>query len=177
MIHPAALGALLVIYLLPINTAHAQGLSGSIADLAVNPDLPIHIESDSLEIDEPKSTARFIGGVRVSQDKMVLTTDELLINYSSTGPDTSTQLRTIDAIDNVAVNVNDQTAKGDKAHYDLASETVTLTGNVILSQGGNIISGERIIIDLATGTANMISKSRAPGERVRGVFIPNRTNP
>jgi lipopolysaccharide export system protein LptA len=154
--------------------ARAQGLSGSIGNLAVDSDAPIHIESDTLEIDERNSLATFIGQVRAQQDQMQLTANELRVAYRGARAGASTQLRTIDAIGNVVVRVKDQVARGARAHYDFASETVTLSGDVVLSQGTNVIRGESIVVDLTTGRANMVSAAPGAGERVRGVFTPNR---
>lgn len=169
----AALFALTVL-LAPAADASAQGLSGSMGNLAVDSNAPIHIESDTLEIDEPQSLATFLGSVRAQQDDMQLTANELRIEYRGANAGASTQLRTIDAVGNVVVRVKDQIAKGARAHYDLASQTVTLSGDVVLSQGANVIRGESIIVDLTTGKANMVSASPGMGERVRGVFTPNR---
>jgi len=154
--------------------ALGQGLSGSLGNLAVDSDAPIHIESDTLDIDEPKSIATFTGRVRANQDEMQLTANQLRIEYQSAKAGAPTRLRTIDAIGDVVVRVKDQTATGSRAHYDLASETVTLSGGVVLSQGSNVIRGESIVVDLTTGRANMVSTSPRAGERVRGVFTPNR---
>ena len=152
----------------------AQGLSGSIGNLAVDSDAPIHIESDSLEIDEPKSIATFIGSVRANQDNMRLTADRLRIEYRGAEAGSPTKLRNIIASGGVVMRVDDQVAKGNRAHYNLASNTVTLSGGVVLSQGTNVLRGESIVVDLVTGKANMVSASQRQGERVRGVFTPNR---
>ena len=170
------LGALVLAAVVTVAAnAAAQGPAGGIRNLAVDSDAPIHIESDVLEIDEPKSTATFIGKVRATQDNMQLTTDELLINYEAAEGGTATELKTIDAVGNVVVRVDDQVASGDTAHYELATEEVTLTGRVVLSQGENVIRGESIVVDLRSGKARVISTSPEPGQRVRAVFTPNNT--
>ncbi len=152
----------------------AQGISGSVGNLAVDSDAPIHIESDSLEINEPKSIATFLGNVRASHDGMLLTADQLRIEYRGAKAGAPTELRNIIADGDVVVWVDDQVAKGNRVHYNFASNTVTLSGGVVLSQGTNVLSGESMIVDLTTGKANMVSTSRRKGERVRGVFTPNR---
>ena len=156
------------------SAALAQGLSGSFGNLAVDSDAPIHIESDSLEIDEPKSIATFIGGVRANQDEMLLTADRLRVEYRGAKAGSPTKLRDIVASGSVVMRVKDQVAKGSRAHYNLASNTVTLSGGVVLSQGTNVLRGDSIVVDLETGKANMVSASQRQGERVRGVFTPNR---
>ena len=44
-------------------------------------------------------------------------------------------------------------AEAQNAQYDIDAGTVLLTGQVLLSQGDNVISGDRITIDLNAGTA------------------------
>ena len=156
------------------NHTLAQGLPSAFGNLAVDSDAPIHIESDSLEIDEPKSIATFLGSVRANQDEMLLTADKLRIEYRGAKAGSPTELRNIIADGDVVMQVNDQVAKGNRAHYNLASNTVTLSGGVVLSQGTNVLRGESIVVDLVTGKANMVSTSQLQGERVRGVFSPNR---
>lgn len=159
----------------PPSDAAAQGLSGSLASLSVDSSAPIHIESDSLELDEKKSIATFIGRVRASQDDMVMTSERLLISYRGAKGGQPATLQYIEARGSVVVRVRDQVATGDVANYDLGKEEVALSGNVVLSQGDNVIRGDRIIVDLKTNRARMVSGESGSGQRVRGVFTPNRS--
>lgn len=100
---------------------------------------------------------------------MVLNTDKLIVHYSASNAGEGASLRTVDAAGNVVMKVDDQTARGNHARYDIAKEEVVLSGDVVLSQGGNAIQGQRIVVNLRTGTAKMVSEGR-----VQGVFTPNR---
>ena len=51
----------------------------------------------------------------------------------------------------VTVVQKDQTASGDSGLYDMKSNTVTLKGNVTVSQGQNILRGDRLVVDMTTG--------------------------
>ena len=54
-------------------------------------------------------------------------------------------------------------ATGDKALFDMKSNTVTLEGNVVVSQGQNVMRGERLVVDLTTGTSRVdAGKSNGP---------------
>lgn len=154
--------------------ATAQGLSGSIGNLAVNSDAPIRIEADVLEIDEPQSTATFTGKVKATQDNMVLNTETLIVKYRAASGGEGAQLRSVDARGNVVLRVDDQTASGRNAHYDLAKEELILSGDIVLSQGDNVLRGERLVVDLKTGTANMVASTATTPGRVRAVIMPNR---
>lgn len=153
----------------------AQGLTSPLANMSVNTDKPVSIEADTLEIDDNKQIATFSGRVSASQDKMRLTTDRLVISYRSGPNGGNPQLRTIDARGNVVMKIRDQVASGALAHYNLIEETLTLSGKVVLSQGENVIRGEKIVVNLKTGLSRMISgKTAERGGRVRGLFTPKR---
>jgi lipopolysaccharide export system protein LptA len=51
----------------------------------------------------------------------------------------------------------------------MASNTITVNGNVVLSQGANVITGAKLVVNLATGRARV---DQAPGKQIRGVFSP-----
>jgi lipopolysaccharide export system protein LptA len=66
----------------------------------------------------------------------------------------------------------DQTATGEVGIYDLKTSTVTLTGNVLMTQGKNVLRGERLWVDLATGVSRVEPGKNGHG-RVEGLFLPN----
>ena len=69
------------------------------------------------------------------------------------------------------MNAGTQTATGDKAIVDMKANTITLSGNVVLSQGDdNVITGDKLIIDMTTGRARVI---QVPGQPIRGIFKPD----
>jgi hypothetical protein len=51
----------------------------------------------------------------------------------------------------------DQNASGDLGVYDTKTKTITLTGNVVVSQGMNVVRGERVVVNTATGDARVES--------------------
>lgn len=80
----------------------------------------------------------------------------------------------IEATGGVVVNSGDQSATGSAASFNMLTQMITLSGNVRLAQGGNIITGERLVIDLANSTARV---EQGGGERIRGTFIPGAAPP
>jgi lipopolysaccharide export system protein LptA len=75
----------------------------------------------------------------------------------------------IEASGKVYVNSGQQTATGDNAVVDMVGKLVTLTGNVVLSQGPNVITGNKLTWDMTTGRARV---DQTPGARIRGIFTP-----
>ena len=76
---------------------------------------------------------------------------------------------------NVYYVTGDRRVRGDNADYDVAGETIVITGDVIAAQGPNVLRGRRLVVNTKTGEAQMQSdvKGRNKPGRVRGVFYPN----
>src|SRR5205085_10024996 len=73
------------------------------------------------------------------------------------GPAGSSQINRLEAKGNVVVTQKDQTATGDTGLFDMKSNTVTMTGNVLLTQGSNVLRGEKLVVDLTTGVSRVDS--------------------
>jgi lipopolysaccharide export system protein LptA len=78
----------------------------------------------------------------------------------------------------VTVVSKDQNASGDLGVYDMKTKTVTLTGNVVVSQGKNVVRGERVVVNTETGDARMESSGNreksgvTANDRVRVIIQP-----
>jgi lipopolysaccharide export system protein LptA len=168
-----ALGApLLLTFCLAAADLDAQGFQQDTS-------LPIEITADTLEVVQPDRIATFTGNVDAVQGELVLRADELRVFYSGDQQEggSSGAIRRIEASGNVFLSSPRQTAEGDVGVYDVASSSVTLDGTVVLTQGENVIRGEHLDIDLATGRAQVVgagtsAEGAAPGERVRAIFTP-----
>ena len=73
----------------------------------------------------------------------------------------------MEARGNVVVTQKDQRAVGDRAEFDMRTNTVTLIGNVIITTADNVVRGNRMVVDLNTGIARM---GTGGGARVEGIF-------
>src|SRR5262249_22453854 len=63
--------------------------------------------------------------------------------------DSGTQITQIEAKGDVIItSENDQTTSSEWAIYDVPSQQVTVGGNVVLTQGKNVLKGDRLVIDL-----------------------------
>ena len=74
-------------------------------------------------------------------------------------PQGAQNIRRIEARGGVTVVTKDQNASGDLGVYDLKTKTITLSGNVVVGQGQNVIHGERVVVDITTGNARVESGS------------------
>ena len=149
-----------------------KGLSGFSAD----PDKPIEIEADTLEVAQDNQTATFIGNVKATQGALILNAAKLKVSYAESD-DGNTEVTRIDATGAVHISSsNNQSADGDWAIYMVKDETITMGDAVILRQGPNIIRGTSLAINLRTGRAKVdasaVSGSKSGDGRVRGLFQP-----
>jgi lipopolysaccharide export system protein LptA len=88
--------------------------------------------------------------------------------------DDGTQITKIEAKGNVVINTQDnQTTTSEWALYDVPSQLVTVGGNVVLTQGENVLKGDRLVIDLKTGQSRFENTaSSSTGGRIRALFMP-----
>jgi lipopolysaccharide export system protein LptA len=89
--------------------------------------------------------------------------------------DDGAQITKIEAKGNVVITSQDnQTTTSEWALYDVPSQLVTVGGNVVLSQGENVLKGDRLVIDLKTGQSRFenTATSNASGGRIRALFMP-----
>jgi lipopolysaccharide export system protein LptA len=165
-------------------------------------DQPVQIEAASLEVRDKNKTATFAGDVQVVQGDTTMKCQKLVVFYGQEigiaqagaqppdakppdakpaptsalpGPKGAQNIRRIEARGGVTVITKDQNASGDLGVYDLIAKTITLTGNVVVSQGQNVIHGERVVVDTVTGNARVESNDQGGGatpSRVRALIQP-----
>ena len=167
-----------------------------------NTDLPIQIESATLEVHDKSKIATFSGDVQVVQGDTTIKCQSLVVFYGgehgagarqtvaaasapgagarqaansapSAMPQGAQDIRRIEARGGVTVISKDQNASGDLGVYDLKKKTITLTGNVVVSQGKNVLRGDRVVVDTTTGDAHMESGATSQG-RVRALIQPGK---
>lgn len=78
-------------------------------------------------------------------------------------------LTRVEATGNVYFVTPEQTIRGDRAVYTPANDTIVLTGDVILTQGENVMTGASLTYNTRTEAAQMDGGSNG---RVQGVFYP-----
>ncbi len=76
----------------------------------------------------------------------------------------------IEAAGNVYFVTPEQTIRGDSAVYTTADDMIVVTGDVILTQGQNVLTGSRLTYNVRTRTARI--EAGGQGGRIRGVFYP-----
>jgi lipopolysaccharide export system protein LptA len=162
---------------------------GTMQGFQINRDQPVKIESNALEVRDKSHQATFIGNVKLTQGETVLQCKTLVIFYEDNsapaaskkggataqkggagGGPSGQQIKRAEAKGDVLVTQKDQTAKGDNGVFDVKTNNITLTGNVVVTQGTNVLRGERMTVDLNTGVTRVESS-----KRVEGLFNPSTT--
>jgi len=102
---------------------------------------PIYITADWMEVDQTKNTIVYKGRVVTVQTDMTMRS-EILTAYID--PETK-KMKQIIAEGKVNATQGNRVATGEKAVFDDAAKTVTLTGSPVMRQGNSQVSGVKII--------------------------------
>ena len=145
---------------LAIAAALAFAASGASAQFVAESDEPLDITSDRLESEEDIAT--WIGDVRVLQSESILTTDRLVIVRNEDGG-----VDEIRAEGNVRYSTGQESITGDVAIYNELTRSINMTGDVVVTQGKQVMSGGDLVYWVDTGKINFTAPQ---GERVRGIF-------
>jgi lipopolysaccharide export system protein LptA len=147
------------------------GVPNALQGFQQNRGQPVQIEAARLEVRDKQKVATFSGNVKVVQGDTIMHCKTLVVYYESKtpegqgpkpampaatpGPGGASQISKLEAKGNVVVIQKDQTATGDTGLFDMKSNTVTLLSNVVVSQGPNVLHGERLVVDLTTGVSRV----------------------
>jgi lipopolysaccharide export system protein LptA len=157
--------------------AQQQGPPNALQGFSSNRDKPVRINADSLEVRDKDKVATFSGDVRVVQGDTEMLCKTLVVYYEESaakgglkaaepGPAGSGQIRRMEARGSVKVTQKDQVATGDSGDFDMRTNTVTLSGKVVVTKGQDILRGERLIVNLTDGASKM------EGGRVEALINP-----
>ena len=102
---------------------------------------PIYITADWMEADQTKNSITYKGRVVAVQNAMTMRSETLTAYLD---PATK-QMKQIIAEGKVNATQGDRVATGEKAVFDDKTKTVTLTGNPVMRQGNNQVSGVKVI--------------------------------
>jgi len=139
----------------------------------LDPRAPIDITADAQDVINSQCLSTWSGAVEALQGRTRLRAERVSL-YSVKKGDTCGASDRMEAEGQVYFVTPERTVRADSAVYAFVSETITLTGNVIVVQGKSVVRGDRLVINTKTGQAQMSSNTKGrnkPG-RVRGVFYP-----
>lgn len=167
--------------------AQPSGPPNALQGFSQNRNEPVHIEAATLEVHDKQKEATFSGDVHVTQGDTDLRCKSLVVFYeqgdseadkkntmpaADAGPGGQQHIKRLEARGSVIVTQKDQTVTGELGIFDMKSNTVTLTGNVLMTQGRNVLRGQKLVVDLASGVSRVESAMNGHG-RVEGLFVPS----
>ncbi len=151
------------------NAAKGNGPNNALQGFSQNRNQPVQIEAASLEVRDKEKKATFSGNVKVVQGDTTMRCKALVVFYESQGqqggaqamkaaapgPGGSSSISRLEATGGVTVTQKDQVATGETAQFDMKTNTVVLKGNVVVTQGQNVMRGDRLVVDLTTGVSRV----------------------
>lgn len=141
--------------------AQAQQATIAFGGLKQDTTLPVEVQADQLTVNNADGTAVFTGNVLVGQGEMRLAAGTVRVEYGTDGK----SIQRLFASGGVTISNLADAAEAQEAVYAIDSGTVVMTGDVLLTQGTSALSGQKLTIDLKTGTGVMEG-------RVSTTFIP-----
>lgn len=129
----------------PVAAQVAIGFGG----VAHNSDQPVEAVSDNLTIDQTNGRALFSGNVIIIQGDLRIAAEDVEVIYSD-----SKGQRSVDEViasGGVLITRGEDAAEGEDAVYSVAAAILTMTGDVLVTQGSTTIAGDSMVVDMTTG--------------------------
>ena len=142
------------------SAALAQNATVAFGGLKHDSSLPVEITADELTVDQNTGTAVFIGNVVAGQGEMRLTAARVRVQYATQNGEPTGRIERLFATGGVTLVNGPEAAEAQKAVYAVADGEVVMTGDVILTQGANALAGEKLTVDLSSGTGRMSGRVR-----------------
>jgi len=143
---------------------------------------PIEITSDRMEAFNEKKMVVFSGNASAKQGDIVLKSDQLFLYYKNKPGkkdkigtkeiETSGELDKIEAKGNVVVTQKERRATSEEASYNQESGQIVMTGNPILREGKNTITGCKVIVYTNEDRGSVVPCTLGKGERVKAIIYP-----
>lgn len=137
---------------------------------------PIQVSGDRIAFDSHTRATVYEGRVEVVQGDTRLRADVVRSLFGGGAASGGVgDLRRLEADGSVFLVTPTQVVRGDHAIYSPAEDLIEVTGDVVVRQGDNVTSGQRLVIHVRAGTSALTGAAAAGGgARVRGVLAPRK---
>ena len=143
------LGKIFLFVVLLSNMAFSQ--SAGFGSLVSDRTEAIEFSSDRLIFNQEGNFAELFDGVKIIRGNTVLSAEYVKAIYSK-----SNRLEKVFAERNVELKSDEDIARANTAIYSLIENSIALTGNAQLLQGGNNIVADQILINTETGLTQLL---------------------
>ena len=160
--------------LLLSSAAAAVLLAGPAAAQIGRGDAPVEITSKQGEYLQNQGRGVYTGDVVATQGESRITTDKLTVICSKSAPAAGEEpvceaMEELIAEGRVYYTAPDVKIRGDRAEYDYPSDTITITGDVILSRGNEgVVRGTQVVYKVGEGRTVITAGTK----RVTSIFTP-----
>ncbi len=129
---------------------------------AGNESLPVEATADNLQVNSQENSAVFSGNAKVVQGILNLTANTITVFFEEEAKNISS----VDALGSVRFTNGTETAEASSANFNVTTQTISFTGNVILRQAQTVLTGNQLTYNITTGRSKMTGN-------VKTVYKPN----
>ena len=127
-----------------------------------NSALPVEATADDLQVNSEDNSAVFSGNAKVIQGILDLRADTITVFFEKGVKN----IKLVKAVGRVKFTNGKETAESQRAQFDVATQIITFTGNVILRQTQTVLTGNNLTYDITNNRSKMSGN-------VKTVFVPN----
>ncbi len=148
---------------------------GGVMNFKTDPNAPMDVAAERLDVNDPAKQAIYRGAVRAQQGDFIMETNELVATYTgdtglmapaegtAAAKSAPAQMSKVEAKSKVLItNSEGQSLRGEWAIFDVKANTVVVGGPVFVKQGPNEVTGPQLRIDLTTGEARFDAVAGQP---------------
>lgn len=118
---------------------------------------PVKVVSEEVVFDQENGVMEFVGGVRVTQGDVILTSNHA---KAFSNKDNKSRVELIILNSDVYLETGQGTATADSGEYDLVKRTIELVGHVVIKTGEIEFSANGLHYDLESGLSRLIDDAR-----------------
>lgn len=138
-------------------------------------DGPLDVSANDLEVFDQQNRVVYSGDVNATRGQARLRADRIEVFFEPGTGSGFGEVHRMVATGDVYYVTPTEVARANEGIYDIQAGTIVMTGNVILTQGCNVSTGQRLTANLETGVSELGGGSQS-GQRVRSVFYPDQEN-
>lgn len=150
------LNILCTILLIGVTAAASAQTSIDLGGMAVDPEEEIEVTSQTLSVDQETGFAIFEGDVVVIQGELRMSAERVEVLFI----DETNEISRLIATGGVLLANAEDEAEADRADYDITTQMLTMTGDVLVNQGETVIAADSMVVNVTDGSAVMQGRVR-----------------
>ncbi len=164
-------------FVLAAAAALALGCAGQALAQVSTQGGPVLIGADAWHADGTVHIEYYDGRVEITQADSRLRADHVKITHApggQSGNNSWGDMVSIECSGNIYYVTPDETVKGDDAIYTKADDTMIITGDVVMEQDKNVMSGNRLVAEIGAGQTHFDAEPTSANHgRVKAVIYPD----